>query len=165
MIAQAILGRLPAPRLNHALGAAVIVCVALAAWPWLAPPVPTTGPLAAPPASAPTSALTALPPLAGYSAIVERPLFAPSRRPAPGAQPALGQSIESRYRLLGIVATGPKKKAFVADGAHRIEITEGETLDGWMVKEIGPDRIVLSSPAGEAALKLKPAAPEPAKPQ
>ena len=160
-----IASRLPASRLNHLLGAAALVCLGLAAWPWLIPPLPATRPLAAPPASAPGLALAALPPLASYAAIVERPLFSPSRRPPPGAEAALGSSIESRYRLLGIVATGPKKKAFVAEGARRVEIAEGDALDGWTVKEIGPDRVLLSSPAGEAALKLKRAAPEPQKPQ
>jgi general secretion pathway protein N len=157
--------RLPAPRLNHTLGAAAILFAALAAWPWLAPPVPATRPPAAPPANPPAPALAALAPLANYAAIVERPLFSPSRRPAPGAPSALGPSVESRYRLLGIVATGTKKKAFIADGARRSEIAEGETLDGWTVQEIGRDRVRLTSPSGEALLKLAPAAAEPQKPQ
>jgi hypothetical protein len=156
--------RLPTLRLTHALGAAAIVFAALAAWPWIVPPVPAIGQLAAPPASAPAS-LAALPPLATYPAIVERPLFTPSRRPPPGTTAAApGPSIESRYRLLGIVATGPKKKAFIAEGARHLDIAEGDTLDGWSVKEIGADRVLLASPAGEAALKLKSAA-EPQKPQ
>ena len=43
-------------------------------------------------------------------------------------------------------------------------VAEGDTLDGWTVKEIAQDRVLLSSPAGDASLKLKPAASEPAKP-
>jgi hypothetical protein len=103
-----------------------------------------------------------LPPLATYSAIVERPLFAPSRRPPPDA---IAPSLESRYRLLGTVGAGSKRKAFVADGSRRVELSEGDIFDGQTVKEIGQDRIVLSSPAGDTVLKLKPAAPEPAKSQ
>lgn len=158
--------RLPALRLNPALGAAAIVFAALAVWPWLFPPLPATRPLAAPPAGAPAPALAPLPPLASFTAIVERPLFSPSRRPPPGATAALGASIESRYRLIGIVVTGPKKKAFVAEGARRLEIVEGDILDGWTVTEIGQDRVRLTSSTGEAALKLTPAAAEaPKKPQ
>jgi hypothetical protein len=165
MIAQRRFSGLPVARLDHVLGAAAILCAVLAVWPWIVPPLPATRPLAAPPASTPSPALAALPLLTGYGAIVERPLFSRSRRPPAGAAAALGPSIESRYRLLGIVAAGPKKKAFVADGARRLDITEGDTLDGWTVKEIGPDRMVLASPAGEATLRLKPVAPETAKPQ
>jgi len=156
---------LSAPRPNHVLGAAALVFAATAAWPWLVPPVPTVRPLAAPPASAPAPSVATLPPLASYAAIVERPLFSPSRRPAPGAQTALGPSIESRYRLVGIIAAGTKKKALVADGARRIEIAEGDTLDGWTVTAIGKDRVALTSPTGDAALKLVPAAEGPKKPQ
>jgi hypothetical protein len=161
MIGQGLTAKLPSLWLEHALGAVAIVCAALALWPWLSPPVPTTRPPIAQPASTPAPAPTALPPLASYSAIVERPLFAPSRRPPPGAIATLGPSIESRLRLLGIVTTGPKKKAYVAEGTSRVELAEGDTLDGWTVKQIGQDRVLLTSPTGEASLKLKPAAPEP----
>jgi hypothetical protein len=149
--------RPPAFRLNHALGAAAILFAAIAAWPWLVPPVPSIRPLAAAAASTPVPSVAAVPPLARYAAIVERPLFSPSRRPPPGAQAAEGASIESRYRLVGIVATGPKKMAFIAEGAQRRDIVEGDMLDGWTVSEIGQDRIKLTSPASEAVLKLSPA--------
>jgi hypothetical protein len=153
--------RLPALRLNHMLGAATIMLLGIAAWPWLVPPVPATRPLTVPTASGPAPTLASLPPPGNYAAIVDRPLFSPSRRAAPGAAGAVGASIESRYRLLGVVATGPKKKAFIAEGARRAEISEGETLDGWTVKTIGQDRVSLTSPAGEAALVMKPVPPEP----
>jgi type II secretory pathway component PulC len=66
--------------------------------------------------------------------------------------------------LVGIIAAGPKKKALVAEGARRVEIAEGDTLDGWTVTAIGKDRVTLTSPTGEAALKLAPAAEEAKKP-
>jgi hypothetical protein len=156
--------RLVALRLPHALAAAAMILAAIAIWPWLVPPGPATRPLAAPQASAPASSFASLPPLAAYAAIVERPLFAPTRRPAPGAA-ASGASADNRFRLIGIVGTGPKRKAFVADGTRRSEVAEGDALDGRTVKEIGQDRVVLSSPAGETVLKLVRTAPEPAKPQ
>jgi hypothetical protein len=153
--------RVPAVRLNHLLGGAAVVCAVIAAWPWLLPPVPATRPLAAMSANAPAPALAALSPLTSFSAIVERPLFSPSRRPPPGTNAATGPSVASRYRLLGVVATGLKKRAFLADGARHIDITEGDPLDGWTVKQIGADSVLLSSAEGEAVLKLKPAATEP----
>lgn len=157
--------RAQSPRPRQALGAAAVLLATLAVWPWLVPPVPVIRPLATPPASPPASVLATLPPIASYAAIVERPLFAPSRRPPPGIAAATGAPAESRYRLVGIVANGARRKAFVADGARRIEIGEGDMLDGWTVKQIGSDRILLSSADGEAALRLKPAAAEPPKPQ
>jgi hypothetical protein len=156
--------RLPALRLNHLLGGTAVVVAMIAAWPWLSPPVPATRRLAAVPASAPAPALATLPPLTSFSAIVERPLFSPSRRPPPGA--SAEPLVASHYRLLGVVATGPKKRAFLADGVRHVDIAEGDRLDGWTVKQIGADSVLLSSPEGEAVLKLKPAATEqPQKPQ
>jgi type II secretory pathway component PulC len=111
---------------------------------------------------APGPSPTNLPGLAAYAAIVERPLFVPSRRPPPDVT----SSIEGRYRLLGIVGAGAKRRAFVADGTRRIEVGEGDAIDGWTVKEIEQDRVLLTSPAGDAAaLKLARAAPEPVKPE
>jgi hypothetical protein len=159
--------RAPALRLDHLLGGATAACALMAVWPWLFPPVPATRPLATAPASTPAPALSALPPLTNFSAIVERPLFSPSRRPPPGVSAAAGPLVASRYRLLGVLATGPKKRAFLADGARRVDVAEGERLDGWTVKQIGADSVRLSSSDGEAVLTLKPAVqPEPpAKPQ
>ena len=158
--------RMPPLRLNHALGVITIFCALLAAWPWMVPlSLPSTPGQATPSATTPTPALAVLPPLANFSATVERPLFTPSRRRPAGIEAAAGPSIESRYRLVGVVATGPTKKAFAVDGARHIEIVEGNTLDGWSVKEIRSDRVLLTSPAGEAVLKLKPAAPEAPKSQ
>ena len=158
--------RISALRLDHLLGASAAVCALIAAWPWLFPPVPAPRSLAAPPANAPVPALTTLPALSGFSAIVERPLFSPSRRPPPGAGATLAPSAPSRYRLVGVVATGPKKRAFLADGARSIDVTEGDRLDAWTIKQIGTDSVRLSSGEGDTVLKLKPAAaPEPAKAQ
>jgi hypothetical protein len=154
--------RLPAPRLNHVLSALAAVFVALAIWPWLVPPMPTSRPSVGPSMVAPGPSPTNLPGLAAYAAIVERPLFVPSRRPPPDVT----SSIEGRYRLLGIVGAGAKRRAFVADGTRRIEVGEGDAIDGWTVKEIEQDRVLLTSPAGDAAaLKLARAAPEPVKPE
>jgi hypothetical protein len=159
--------RMPPLRINHALGAAAILFAVLALWPWIVPQsAPSARRAAAPAASAPAPALATLPPLASFSATVDRPLFAPSRRPAASAaEQATGSSTDGRYRLLGIVATGPTKKAFVVDGGRHIEITEGGMLDSWSVKQIGPDRVLLTSPTGDAVLKLKPAPPEAPKSQ
>jgi hypothetical protein len=152
-------------RLDHALAAGALCFAAFAVWPWLVPPIPETRSLATPPAAAAAPTLAALPPLASFAAIVERPLFSPSRRPAANAPAAAAPAAESRYRLVGIVASGTKKTAFIADNGRRAQIGVGDAFDGWTVKEIGQDRITLASPSGEMVLKLKPAPAEPAKSQ
>lgn len=158
--------RLPALRLNSALTVTAILLAALALWPWLVPPRPAMRPRAAPHGAAPPPTLAPLPPLTSYAAVVERPLFSPSRRAPRGAVAAgLGPPIEGRYRLAGIIGTGPRRKAFIADGPRHLEIAEGDMLDGWAVKQIGQDRVLLQSAAGDAVLKLGRAPPEPAKVQ
>ena len=157
-----IAAKLPALQLNHVLGALSAVFAVLALWPWLVPPIPASRPPVESSVAAPALSSANLPGLAAYAAIVERPLFVPSRRPPPGAT----SSIEGRYRLLGIVGAGAKRRAFVADGTRHTEVGEGDAIDGWTVKEIDQDRVLLISPAGEAAaLKLARAAPEPVKPE
>jgi hypothetical protein len=157
-----IAARFSGLRLNHALGAATIFFIALAIWPWLVPLAPSAPTAAAPATVRPVPLPVDLPPQTAFAAIVERPLFAPARRPQPGAG---APSSDGRYRLLGIVGTGALRKAFIADGSRRIEIGQGQTFDGWTVKEIGQDQVLLTSRAGDMALKLKPAATDPAKPQ
>jgi len=152
-------------RLDHALAAGALCVAALAIWPWLVPPIPEPRALATPPAAPAAPTLTALPPLASFAATIERPLFSPSRRPAANAPAAAAPAAESRYRLIGIVVSGTKKTAFIADSGRRAPIGVGDAFDGWTVKEIGQDRVTLASPSGEMVLKLKPAPPEPAKPQ
>jgi hypothetical protein len=157
--------RLSAPRLNHALAAGVIALAGMAIWPWLVPPLPTARPLATPQNHAPPRSLAPLPAMSTYAGIIERPLFSPSRRAPPGAS-SISPSIESRYRLVGIFAAGGKKKAYVTEGTRRSELVEGDTLDGWTVKRIAEDRVMLVSAAGEASLKLvRITAPETAKSQ
>ena len=100
-----------------------------------------------------------MPPLTKFSVIGERPLFSPSRRPVAGEKAAhAGPGVEQRYRLLGLLNTGDARRALLAEGKRRFAVSEGAMLDGWRIARIEHDRIVLSSPAGEAVLQLQPAA-------
>lgn len=149
---------LPSLRLDHLLGGAAAVLILLLVWPWLQSP-PAVRAEAPSEQSAPAPELSAMPPLARFSAIGERPLFSSSRRPVPGekAVPA-GPGIEQRYRLLGILTTGDSRRALLAEGKRRFAVMEGGMLEGWRIAHIEHDRIVLSSSAGEAVLQLQPAA-------
>jgi general secretion pathway protein N len=154
---------LMALRLDHALGGAVLVLAAIAVWPWLAPLVSPPPPRAAPLEKAPP-ALAPLPPITSFAETIERPLFAPTRRPQPGGN-ATEAPVEGTYRLLGIVGEGSRRTALVASGNRRVNLAVGDTLGEWSVREIGQDRVVLSSATGATTLKLSRGAPEPATPR
>ena len=152
---------LPELRFNHLLGAAAAALIAVAIWPWLQSPAPARSAGAPTDTTSSPPALAALPPVARFSAVAERPLFSPLRRPAPGEKAApAGPGIEQRYHLLGLISTGSARRALLTEGKRRFAIAEGATLEGWTVARIEHDRVVLSSPAGEAVLMLQPAAAE-----
>lgn len=163
------LPRLPALRLDHLLGAALTLFAVLAVSPWLVPDAGSAPRAEKPAPQAPQ--LAALPPQAAFSAIVDRPLFSPTRRPVPGSASGNAAGIEARYRLLGLVVSESVRRAWLADGTRHFELGEGDKLDGWTVARIEQDRLVLTSPAGEAVLGLRRPAEEsatkeaPGKPQ
>jgi len=152
---------LPELRLNHLLGALAAALTALAIWPWVQSPSSAQSAGAVADAASSPPAILALPPVARFSAIAERPLFSPSRRPTPGEKAApAGPGIEQRYHLLGLINTGDTRRALLAEGKRRFAIAEGAALEGWTVTRIEHDRVVLSSSAGEVMLLLQPTAGE-----
>ena len=142
-------------RPDHVLIAVAVLFADLAAWPWL--------PSAASPAPTPVTAimpppvLPELPPLGHFAAIEQLPLFSPSRQPHNAERPGVAApaGIEARYRVVGLIITGSSRRALLIAGERKIEVGEGDTLDGWKVVRIEPDRMLLSSPAGEAILTLR----------
>ena len=152
-------------RRTLALAAANVVAAALVLWPWLPerahpPRFPETHGVADAPA------LARLPPPATFAATAQRPLFSPSRRPpAMAAQPGTS-ALAGRYRLQGLVIAGKARRALVADvaGGRKLELGEGDAIEGWVVKRIERDAVVLVSPAGEATLTLGAGGAPPAKP-
>ena len=134
------------------LAAANLIAAALVIWPWLPASAPAPH-AAAPPSENDAPKLAKLAPFADFAAITERPLFAPTRRPTPAVKPAT-IAIESRYRLQGIIGVGSARHALIAPvaGGAGLDLGEGDALEGWTVKSIAPDRVVLTSPSGEATL-------------
>lgn len=148
------LPRLPPVRLEHLLGAALALVALLALWPWIAPEAGSAPRLDKP--APPPPQIAPLPPQSAFSAIVDRPLFSPTRRPPPGARSSgTAAGLESRYQLLGLVVSDSVQRAWLADGARHFELGLGDKLDGWTVAKIEQDRLVLTSPAGEAVLGLR----------
>jgi hypothetical protein len=141
------------------LVAATAAMAALTLLPWIIGP--TVPAIPAPAARDTLPQLAALPPFADFGAIAARPLFSPTRRPD-AAQAATG--IAARYRLLGIAIAANARHALLApvNGGAALELAEGDSIDGWTLRKIADDRIVLSSPTlGDATLALAPPASTP----
>ena len=77
----------------------------------------------------------------------ERTLFNPTRRPAPSQQAATAESALPRgqFVLIGTMVVDQKVMAFLREvkGGRSRRVTQGETIDGLMVAEVGPDRVKL----------------------
>ena len=88
------------------------------------------------------------------AAILERPLFNVSRRPAPGlaARASRGTGLP---RLSGILVTSSQRHAIFAGaaGSKPVVIAEGAKLAGYTVQSIGGGQVVLAGPSGTLVLK------------
>jgi general secretion pathway protein N len=113
-------------------------------------PAPAAGPSkAAEPAPA-----FSLAPLSSFSAVTDRPLFSPDRRPAPAASETLGSW--SALSLAGIVVTPESREVLIAHGnpAKTVHLQEGQSVDGWVVRAIEPDRIVVANGTEQHELRF-----------
>lgn len=136
--------------LSIALVAALAGGAALAA-AWLAPVAPGPGdrPAAAPTREAPAALV--VPPVSALTETTARPLFSPTRRPVPGAAaapaPGTAAALFNRYRLQGVVIDGNRRRVLLAPapGGKTLSIGEGESVDGWTIDRIAPERLTLRS--------------------
>jgi hypothetical protein len=150
--------RLPRP-MTLALVAANLAAAAFAVRPLL----PQSTPMAALATAAQGDAEPApfrLAPFAAYAGTVNRPLFAPSRRPPQAAAASVLGNDAGRYRLVGLVIAGAARHALIADKTtgRSVALGEGQAVAGWVVKRIEADAVILASPAGEVTLRLTPQA-------
>ena len=115
---------------------------------------PVAQPSARPAAAKPAAGL---PPMSAYAEVTERPLFSPSRQPAPpaAAQDDLGNS--SSFTLLGIVITQGERIALIRHGQPAIvaRLKEGQAVEGWRLQAIEADRVILEHAGTQQPLKLK----------
>lgn len=90
----------------------------------------------------------ALPPLSAFPAIVERPLFVPSRQ---GAAPATAPSAAAsgERRLIGTMRRGGQRVALLllVDGTSR-SLSPGDELDGWRLLSVEPGAALLAAADG-----------------
>lgn len=108
-------------------------------------------------ATAPLANPVAAQPLEQLRAMVERPLFSPSRRPAAQPPPAAQAPAVSApppappiVVLLGVVMDGQNARAVVRVGADKrlLRAQMGDDIDGWKVAQIDGRKVVLASQDG-----------------
>jgi hypothetical protein len=100
------------------------------------------------------------------AAILARPLFSPSRRPAIGGTGDAGPGDLGANRLAGIVIEPDRRTAiFAVADAKPLILTEGESLSGWQIETITPTEVSLVSRHGTKRLQptLDPNPPAPAR--
>ena len=118
-------------------------------------PVPAADPVApAAPASVVVLDRDAL------AVIVERPVFAESRRPSAtdeGPAPALD------FTLVGVVISDRERSAIVQPphGGTVQRLAEGEEMGGWIIVDIAPDHILVRHDTTETEMPLDYTAPAP----
>lgn len=76
-----------------------------------------------------------------YAEVVTRPLFSPTRRPPV----VVGPGNLSEFKLTGTIISSQGRYALLAQRSRpKIErIVQGQTFQGWLVKSIDPDRVIL----------------------
>lgn len=86
--------------------------------------------------------LAAIRPIADYPAILNRPVFAPDRRPGASGGALPGGGALSAYAALG-AAAGPSVATAVLSGPGGVMKTleRGDTLEGWTLVAVGPTRL------------------------
>jgi len=83
--------------------------------------------------------------------IVERPLFSPSRRPAPATPEDINDADDAKiqplaWELVGTMSIGEKPIALMkhpTDGLKRLR--QGQHLDSWTIKEISDEQVSLEN--------------------
>jgi hypothetical protein len=129
-------------------------------------PAATADAAAAPPSAPQSAPMATLKPLTAYAETVARPLFSPLRRAPVPAPPAAAPGQISGLVLTGIVGTEHDHRALVQRGrpGPTLRVAVGQEIEGWTVRAIGRDRIVLQHGSTEHELRLRDKEPGPGRP-
>ena len=95
-----------------------------------------------------------LPPIEALAEVTNRPLFSRTRRPPEQAEEALGQVEE--FVLAGIVVSASDRIALIRHGQpiKIARLKEGQSIEGWTVRSIAADRVLIENAGSEHELRL-----------
>ena len=117
---------------------------------------PSVAPTAARPIQ-PAKPIIAQPPRAALAdAILSRPLFSPTRRPAAQAKTATARPALAMPRLSGIIMSGEQRSAIFAaadEGRRSVVAGLGEHVGEYVVQAIESERVTLVGPGGKRVLQ------------
>ena len=104
-----------------------------------------------------------VPPLAAanpdqaYAEVTARPLFTPTRRPAPAAPVAANVMVKGQFTLQGVIATGDLRIALLREKSsgrvHRLE--KGKDLHGITLAAVDNDKVTLTQGGDQETLSLQ----------
>jgi hypothetical protein len=100
-------------------------------------------------------------PIASFGAVVERPLFSRSRRPAPADRSSTADVRTSNtgapFVLSGVIVAGATRVAFLQPRSQpkTLRVLEGETVEGWKIEKILPYRVVIGNGDAREELALQ----------
>lgn len=91
-----------------------------------------------------------------YDAVLERPLFSPTRRPPEEEAVALPVLSDFDYVLKGVLIDDSARIALLRrySDDRVIHLKEGDALDGWRLKVVAADYVVVERDGREEVLEL-----------
>ena len=106
--------------------------------------------------SLPRERTFAMAPIEKFSAIIDRPIFSPSRRPATKQPGSEEQQQRSNLALFGIAISAGEQIALVGveHGTGLIRMKKGEAFSGWVLVDIERNRVLLRKGTVDEALEL-----------
>lgn len=118
---------------------------------------PPAKPSVAPQEAPPEAVVFAMPARTAYNEVLERPPFSEMRRPAPAgaAETAVDQPIVAT--VIGTIVSASGVRALIEHGepAQLARVVEGQEIEGWTVKSILKDKVVLTRSGSTIELKVK----------
>lgn len=117
------------------------------------------------PAPASSPPFFSVPDRASLAVILERPVFSETRRPSGDTGRMRGTRAD--FALTGVVISASERSALVqpGDGGIIQRLKVGDDVGGWILEEIGLDRIKVRRGADEAEMLIDYAAPAPPTPR
>jgi hypothetical protein len=139
------------------LGLSAVIAIEIAGTPSAGRSTPLDGPGQRPRAArAPHDDTSfSLPPVSTFNEVAARPLFSDTRRPSAFA--AATADARPTFVLVGTVLSSQARDALIRHGqpAQVDHVAEGQTIDGWTVGSILPDRVIFTNAGARLEVTAK----------